>query len=540
MTLAPSWERRHLAERHLKLRKGLSRGGGMTDNGSKLRTFLAELQRRRVFRVAVVYAVASFAILQVADIAFPALRLPDWTMTLVVAITLLGFPIAMVLAWAFDITPHGVVRTASAQDETFPHRRPARAPALIAVGLVLVVTVASGWYLLPKLPGWWTIDRTSEAGEDNRERLAVLPFVNLGAPGDAYFADGITEEITARLASIQGLGVIARTTSVQYRDTDKTVREIGQELGVDYVLEGTVRWENVSDGPSRVRVTPQLIRVADDTHVWAHIYEEPIASVFEVQSEIAERVVEALGVTLVERERVALKAGPTSNVEAYSYYLLGEKYLQSSTRAGFQEALAMFESALELDPEFRLARQRLAETHANLYWGSFRTLFGVRDEDYQRTLARLSLSSFGPDTGSYYLARALVLSRAATGEAGTYYDSAQAFLEPKAARRPADPYLHAQLGLAYAGLGRADDAVQQGRRAVELLPLSEDTYAGAALVDNLAHIYVMIGDYDAAVAQLKVLLSVDSPVSVPWLMADPTWDPLRDHPGFMNLLEGTE
>jgi tetratricopeptide (TPR) repeat protein len=199
----------------------------------------------------------------------------------------------------------------------------------------------------------------------------------------------------------------------------------------------------------------------------------------------------------------------------------------------------MFESALELDPEFQLARRRLAETHANLYWGSFRTLFGVRDDDYERTLQRLSLSSFGPDTGSYYLATALISTRASVGDAEAYFDSARAYLEPKAIRRPADPYLHAQLGLAYAGLGLADDAVREGRRAVELLPLSEDTYAGAALVDNLAHIYVMVGEYDAAVDQLEILLSVDSPVSVPWLMADPTWDPLRDRPGFMNLLEET-
>jgi tetratricopeptide (TPR) repeat protein len=325
---------------------------------------------------------------------------------------------------------------------------------------------------------------------------------------------------------------------VQYKDTDKTVREIGEELGVDYVLEGTVRWESLADGPSRVRVTPQLIRVADDTHVWAHIYEEPIASVFDVQSEIAERVVDALGVTLLDRERVALKAGPTSNVEAYSYYLLGERYLQSSTRAGFQEALAMFESAVELDPDFQLARQRLAEAHANLYWGSFRTLFGVRDDDYERTLERLSLGAFGPDTGSYYLSKALLLSRAGMDEADAYFDSARVHLEPKAARRPADSYVHAQLGLAYAGLGLAEDAVREGSHATDLLPLSEDAYAGAALVDNLAHIYVLLGDYDAAVDQLELLLTVDSPVSVPWLMADPTWDPLRDQARFRDLLEG--
>jgi tetratricopeptide (TPR) repeat protein len=197
----------------------------------------------------------------------------------------------------------------------------------------------------------------------------------------------------------------------------------------------------------------------------------------------------------------------------------------------------MFESAVELDPEFQLARQRLAEAHANLYWGSFRTLFGVRGDNYQRTLERLNLSSFGADTGSYYLAKALLLRRAGSGEAEAYFDSARVHLEPKAARRPADSYVHAQLGLAYAGLGLAEDAIREGRRATDLLPLAEDAYAGAALVDNLAHIYVMVGDYNAAVDQLELLLSVDSPVSVPWLMADPTWDPLRDNPRFRNLLE---
>jgi len=197
----------------------------MSDSGSRLRAFLAELQRRRVFRVAVVYAVASFAILQVADIAFPALRLPDWTITLVVAVTLLGFPVAMVMAWAFDITPQGVVRTAPRQDEKLPYRRPGRTPALIAVGLVSVLTVAAGWYVLPKLPGWWSVNRPSEAPADDRELLAVLPFVNLGAPADEYFADGITEEITARLAGIQGLGVIARTTSDACRSPEGSPAE---------------------------------------------------------------------------------------------------------------------------------------------------------------------------------------------------------------------------------------------------------------------------------------------------------------------------
>jgi TolB-like protein len=512
----------------------------MGDNGLRLRAFLSELRRRRVFRVAVVYGAVAFVIWQAAEIAFPALKLPDWALTLVVVVTLLGFPIAMVLAWAFDITPHGVVRTEALPEGATPSsQRPGRTPALIAVAVVLAGTVGVGWYVLPKLPGWRSTGAAAGAeARADRKMLVVLPFVNLGAPVDQYFADGITEEITARLAALQGLGVIARTTATQYKNTDKTVREIGDELGVDYVLEGTVRWENVPDGPNRVRVTPQLIRVTDATHVWAQIYEEPIASVFDVQTEIAEEVAEALDVTLLEPERLALKTEPTRNPEAFSLYLLGNRYLESSSPASAQEALQVFEQAVELDPGFELARQKLAEAHANIYWGTFRLAFGVGGEDYEEALNRLYPESFGSDTASYFLTRAILHGRAGQeGVARVYFDSARAVLDERVAARPEDPRLHAQIGLAYAGLGRADEAVSEGRRATGLLPISRDAYAGAALADNLAHIYVLVGENDAAIDEIEALLSADAPVSIPWLQVDPTWDPLREHRRFQELLE---
>jgi TolB-like protein len=366
-----------------------------------------------------------------------------------------------------------------------------------------------------------------------------LPFVNLGAPIDVYFADGITEEITARLAAIQGLGVIARTTAVQYKDTDKTVSDIGRELSVDYVLEGTVRWESLPDGSSRVRVTPQLIRVADATHVWAEIYEEPVASVFQVQSAIAERVVGEMGLTLRATERLALKAEPTSNVEAWRFYQLGNQYLSSSrTDAGVQEALAMFESALELDPDFDLAQRKLAEAHASLYWASFRLRFGVAGLDYEREIEQLYLDSFGADTASYYLTKAILLLRAEGAEtARAFFDSARAILEPRVSVRPGDARLHAQLGLAMAGLDRADVAIREGRMAVDLLPLAEDAYAGSALADNLAHIYTLVGEHDAAIEQIESILSVDAPVTRAWVENDPTWVALRDDPRFQRLME---
>src|SRR5256886_11871660 len=159
-----------------------------------------------------------------------------------------------------------------------------------------------------------------------RRMLVVLPFENLGRPEDDYFADGMTEEVTARLAGLHGLGVIGRTSAIQYKKTTKTIPQIGQELGVDYILEGTVRWEKPPQGPSRVRVTPQLIRVSDASHVSANVDDAALADVFDVQSSIATQVAETLDVTLLAPERQALGVRPTANLEAYDSYLRGEDY----------------------------------------------------------------------------------------------------------------------------------------------------------------------------------------------------------------------
>jgi TolB-like protein len=515
----------------------------MSDNGSRLREFVAELERRRVFRVAALYAIVVFVILQVAEIVLPALRVPEWGLTFVVAVSLLCFPVALVLAWYYDITRAGVVRTQPSQVVGLSGRS-GRAIALTSVVLVVLATVSAGYYVLPRLPGWWSVDGEARATEaDERTLLVVLPFVNLGSPIDEYFADGITEEITARLASLEGLGVIARTTAIQYKDSEKTAREIGDELGVDYVLEGTVRWESPADGTGRVRVTPQLIRVGDDTHVWAEIYEEPLESVFAVQTQIAERVVDALDVTIREPERLALQAQPTENIDAYRYYQLGNQLLKRSTSpAAAQQAIEMFELAVQIDPDFELARQKLAEIFANLYWANFRMLLFGSEEDHRRALDRLYLSSFGADSGSYYLAAGVLNERLGEGEAAlAYFDSARALLERDVAAQPGAARFHAQLGLAYAGLGRDAEAVREGVEATRLTPLSADPYVGGALLDNLAHIYVLVGDYEAAVGALESLLARgEGPMSRSWLSVDPTWSPLRDTPAYQSLVESVD
>jgi len=203
-----------------------------------------------------------------------------------------------------------------------------------------------------------------------RKKLVVLPFENLGPPEDAYFAAGMTEEITNRLARVSGLGVISRTSAVQYDRTGKTIRQIGSDLGVGFVLAGSVRWERRAEGPGRVRISPQLIRVTDDTHLWASSYDRVLDDIFAVQSEIAEAVVGRLGVALLPAEQRAIAARPTKSLKAHQAYLRGLEYFWDPDLAkeSHELAIRMFERAVGHDPAFVAAHSLLSETHSSLYW----------------------------------------------------------------------------------------------------------------------------------------------------------------------------
>ncbi|UCC84334.1 MAG: tetratricopeptide repeat protein [Gemmatimonadota bacterium] len=320
-----------------------------------LRVFFSELKRRRVYRVAVVYAVVAFVIWQAAEIAFPALNLPPWTLTFVVVLTLLGFPIALVLAWAFDITPEGVRRTAPGAGAAPLSTR--RGGAIVAAaGLAVVaLVVAAGWFLLRE-------DGGTSAG---RTMLVVLPLENLGAAADEYFADGVSEEIHSRLSAVSALGVIGRTSARQYKDTDKTVSEIGDELGVDFIVDGSVR-QQLQRGGRVVRVTTELIQVSDERSIWNNTYEGLLEDIFGVQTDIALRVAEALEVTLLEPERRSLAARPTENLRAYDYYLLGRDYLGQWEPRAIEQAIQHFRRAVEADSSYAQGYAGLAYAYAAL------------------------------------------------------------------------------------------------------------------------------------------------------------------------------
>jgi len=219
--------------------------------------------------------------------------------------------------------------------------------------------------------------------------LVVLPFDNLGPPEDSYFVDGITDEITSRLSALDGVEVISRTSAARYKETNKTTRQIGDELGVDYMLEGSVRWDRTNGGNGRVRVTTQLVRVSDDTHLWANSYDRVIGDVFSVQSEIAEEVAKKLDLTVLAPDRKALYAKPTEDLEAYDFYLRAKKHEykgwlnQDSNQ--FNRALELLEKATERDPNFALAYVLSSEIHTRMYH------FGTDRSNERLTKARLAV-----------------------------------------------------------------------------------------------------------------------------------------------------
>ncbi len=236
--------------------------------------------------------------------------------------------------------------------------------------------------LLADLKDHQSKSKLSPQFSEDLKMLVVLPFDNLGPADEEYFADGMTEELISRLSVVRKLGVISRTSSMKYKNKHITIREIGADLGVDYVLEGTVRWNRKDRGASRVRITPRLIRVSDDTHLWSERYDRVIDDIFEVQSEIAEQVIQQLNIALLEPERRILETKSTNNLEAYQAYLRGLEYAgrPDYMEEDYRLAVQMFERAVELDPDFALAHADLSRVHSALYFhGHDRTEYRVQN-----------------------------------------------------------------------------------------------------------------------------------------------------------------
>jgi serine/threonine protein kinase/tetratricopeptide (TPR) repeat protein len=578
--------------------------------------------------------------------------------------------------------------------------------SLVIGGIVIIaVLVVAG---IKYWPADYSAQPTSPT--QGRKMLAVLPFENLGDPEGEYFADGITDEITSRLTKLSGLGVISRTSAIRYKNTDKGLPQIAEELGVGFILEGTIRWDKSGD-TDRVRITPQLIDVSDNTHLWAENYGRDMSDIFAVQADIAVQIASALNVTLLQPEREALERRPTENLDAYHIYLQGHQRLWAPDYSAdnYDIAVSALERATDLDSSFALAFAALAQAHSLMYhfgydltderlakareaidqalalqpdlpevrfaYGEYYylgrkdyekalqeytfaqknlqddsrvvsaigavyrrqgrfdeaisqfkeaqklspqdplmaaelgwTLTFVRDyqaggryynlsltiapeqqlvytlrpwhywvhdgdlqaarttlekapkqddtellyiwylqhlfeRDYQGAINLLESShlniielmdEFGPKTLLKAECYRLMKKREL---ANPLYDSAVALLEAKAAEMPDDHRFRVSLGNAYAGLGRKKEAIREVQLATRLVPVSKNFPVGVMLLQDLARMYVVVGEHEAALDEIDYLLSVPGVISVSLLKIDPRWDPLRDHPRFQALIE---
>jgi adenylate cyclase len=324
------------------------------------RNFFAELRRRNVYKVAVAYAVVAWLLLQGASIVLPSFEAPAWTMKVLILALAVGFPLAAVLAWAFEITPEGIVRA----DEVDPNKSITRKTGRKLTAVIVVIAIlAAGLFVFQKFKRVTEIApktaRLNAVPAQNDKSVAVLPFDDLSAAHDQqFFGDGLAEELLNVLVQIDGLSVASRTSSFAFKGKNLSIPDIARQLGVAHIVEGSVRRVD-----NRLRVTAQLIDVATDRHLWSQTFDREVTDIFAIQDEIARSIADALKVRL---GRAADKKAGTENVEAYELYLLGLYYLNQRTEDSMRKALDIFQRASERDPSFARAFAGLSMTYALL------------------------------------------------------------------------------------------------------------------------------------------------------------------------------
>ena len=322
------------------------------------KNILAELKRRNVYRAAVAYGVVAWFLTQLTTQVLPLFEIPNSAMRFVVIALVVGFPIAMLLSWIYELTPEGVVRTEDLDpvEARSVQRRSGRLLDFIIIGALLLVIAM---LVVGRLPFY------RQTGESmSQKSVAVLPFENLSEDkANAYFVDGIQEEILTRLAKIADLKVISRTSTLQYQSRPGNLGEIAKQLGVAHILEGSV--QKVAD---QVRVNVQLVNAQTDSHVWAETYDRKLTDIFGVESEIAKGIAESLQAKLTGHEEQTLAVKPTNNPEAYDAYLRGLAFDARSAPVPSLQAADFYGRAVLLDPSFAIAWARLARTNAHRYF----------------------------------------------------------------------------------------------------------------------------------------------------------------------------
>jgi TolB-like protein len=323
-----------------------------------LQNFLGELKRRHVYRVAIAYGIVAWLLVQVATQVFPFFEIPTWIVRLVVLLTVLGFPVALVVAWAFEMTPEGLKRAANIAPNEYIPRWSTRRFAALVISVAILAAGVPLFQLSRSKPTW--LPWTDVASTASQKSIAVLPLLNeSGDPGDEYFSDGLSEELIAALAQVKGLKVIGRSSSFRFKDKKEDSKTIGEKLGVSTLLEGTVRKQG-----DQVRIVAELVNASDGTELWSRTFDRELKDIFAVQAEIAEAVATSLELTVLGPEEKSAKNASTKNVEAHNAYLQGQFYFERRNLDDYRKSVGFFEQATRIDPDYALAYAERSEAWA--------------------------------------------------------------------------------------------------------------------------------------------------------------------------------
>jgi adenylate cyclase len=420
----------------------------------RLPSLVSQLKERRVFRVAAAYLILAFGVLQVTDILAPALRLPDWTITLVLVFAAVGFVLAVVLAWVFDIVPAG-----------------ARPGVMAGAPPSSVMQITA------------TPDRLTRT-------VAVIPFLNL-SPDSAneYFADGVTEDVIAALSKIRALRVISRTSVMPFKQRGQSLQAIAATLGASTIVDGSIR----RDG-DRVRIVAELIDTATDQHLWAETYDRQLTDIFAIQSDVAFRIATALRAELSVDEQERIRHAPTTSIVAYEIYLQGRQHFVQFTPTSTQRAIEYYQRALAVDPSFALAHANMAIAYTEMSDGGMMSAAVARPRAAEAASAALRLD---PDLSAAHTAAGYIKSLWEFDWVGAEVAFRKAIeLSPS----NSDAYdFYARMCSA---LGRFDEAVELARRAQELDPLTHRT--------DVTNMLLRAGRYEEAELERAAALSPDS------------------------------
>jgi serine/threonine-protein kinase len=456
--------------------------------------FFAELKRRNVYKVAVAYAVVAWLLIQAASIFLPAFDVPPWVMKIFIIVIIFGFPVALIFSWAFEITPEGIKLESEIEPNKSIKRRTGR--KIVAMTIALAV-VAAGLFVYQLVRSKPTITPTASAARTEaataapNKSIAVLPFLNLSADkNDEYLSDGMTEELLNMLTRVKSLHVPGRSSSFAFKgkNEEDIFRKVGEQLHVNAVLEGSVR--KVGD---KLRITAQLINVADGFHLWSETYDRDMKDILAVQSDVARRVVEALQVQLGVEEARALTKKPTENPEAHRLYLLGRYHFAKFTRAGWTNAIRSFEQALQIDPNFALAYCGLADTYG---WAGGQIMAGKEAWAKEMELAQRAVA-LDPNLAEAHLS----MGTALFSVLGPYASEKE--LDRAVELNPNLPLIYDQYGWTFSEMGRFNEAIAAEKKALELDPLS------TFLNTDLAFFLYWARRYEEATAQIRKTLELD-------------------------------